>query len=169
MLGVRANQAMSDFETTLTHDFYLDQHPYRVLIDFERFATMTHLHEWKQIQGTWDLTRDGCLAVSYMYVRELRRTQRMKGRSCLGRWAEGVLAYNQRDGDLKKNVVSRFTFRTDFLQWQKGGKSMQVRTVTREEIDPIPSFNHKAYSVESSMNLIGNIGVELESFLRCST
>ena len=160
---------MNEFETTLTHDFYLQQHPYRVLLDFERFATTTHLYEWKQIQGTWDLTRDGCLAVSYMYVRELRQTQRMKGRSCLGRWADGILAYNQRDGDLKKSILFRFTFRADFLQCQKGRKNMQVRTVTREEIDPIPSFNHSAYAVESCLNLIGNTGIELETFLRQST
>ena len=155
---------MNFFETALTHDFYLQQHPYRVLLAFERFVTLTHLQEWKQQQAVWDLKENGCLWVTYVYVRELRRTRKMKGKTLWGNMCSGIVSY-QASKEYDKNILFRFTFRVEFLQIKKGQANLLVQTFTREEIDPVPSFNHRDFYVDSSFDLVGNLGVELETAL----
>jgi hypothetical protein len=155
---------MNSFETTLTHDFYLQQHPYRVLLAFERFVTLTHLQEWKQQQAVWDLREDGCLWITYVYIRDLRHRRRMKGKTLLGNMCSGIVSY-QGSKEYDQNILFRFTFRVEFLQIKKGQANLLVKTITREEIDPVPSFNHRDFYVDSSLDLIGNLGIELERAL----
>lgn len=155
---------MNSFETALTHDFYLQQHPYRVLLAFERFVTLTHLQEWKQQQAVWDLKENGCLWVTYVYVRELRRTRKMKGKTLWGNMCSGIIGY-QASKEYDKNILFRFTFRVEFLQIKKGQANLLVQTFTREETDPVPSFNHQDFYVDSSFDLVRNLGVELETAL----
>ena len=155
---------MNSFETTLTHDFYLRRHPYRVLLAFEHFVTLTHLQEWKQQQAIWDLKGDGCLWTNYIYVRELRHRRKMQGKTLLGNMCSGFISY-QGSKEYDKNILFRFTFRVEFRQREKGQANLLVKTVTREEIDPVPSFNHRDFYVDSSLDLIGNLGIELETTL----